>query len=182
MALYSPFKIMVLCALSQAQLAPVEHDDPRWRTGFPGAVRQGQVHLRITTGTSTYDDGTLDVEVGNMADYASVTKGVFWARGDVVIDAQYPNFSGVRVRSPTNNAWIGAIEYSIDRGVNYVSLSCTDCTEGSSTARIAVDGNSDAAGLASTTCLGGATCALLPTCALFPWICARSPAFGYSYE
>ena len=118
--------------------------------------------LRITTGTSTYDDGTLDVEVDDGSGYALVKTGVFWVKGETVLDASYPKLSGVRVRSPTNNAWVGAIEYSIDGGVNYVPLLCTDCTEGSSTARIAVDGDSSAAGLVPTTCLGGATCALLP--------------------
>ena len=118
-----------------------------------------QVHLRITTGTFDANDGTLDVEVDDGSGYASVTKGVFWGRGDVVLDASYPTLSGVRVRSPTNNGWIGAIEYSSDGGVTYVSFLCTDCTAGSDTARIAVDGNSTPRrGVA--TCLGGATCTL----------------------
>ena len=120
-------------------------------------------HLRITTGTSTYDDGTLDVEVDDGSGYAPVTTaGVNWALGDVVLDASYPTLLGVSVRNPTNNAWVGAIEYSSDGGVNYAPFVCTDCTEGSSTARIAVDGDSSGAYRAPTTCLGRATCALSP--------------------
>ena len=69
--------------------------------------------------------------------------------------------SGVRVRGPTRDGWVGAIEYSSDGGVTYAAFVCTDCTKGSSTAHIAVDGDSMNAA-PPTTCFGGATCALSP--------------------
>merc|ERR1711957_541714 len=114
-----------------------------------------RTHLRITTTTNA---GTLDVEMDDGSGYASVTTGVHWAKGSTVLDASYHTLSGVRVRNPTNDGWVGAIEYSSDGGVTYSPFVCTDCTEGSSTALIAVDGDSD--GDIPTTCFGGATCTL----------------------
>ena len=114
--------------------------------------------MRITT---TVGDGTLDVEVDDGSGYASVTTGVSWAKGSTVLDAWYHTLSGVRVRNPTTDGWVGAIEYSSDGGVTYAPFVCTDCTKGSSTALIAVDGDSSSAGH-PTTCLGGATCTLAP--------------------
>ena len=131
------------------------------RAGFKICAPRTRYRLRITTGTSTFDDGTLDVEVDDGSGYASViTDGVNWAREEVVLDASYHTLLGVRVRNPATNGWIGAIEYSLDDGVTYTPFVCTDCTKGYSTARIAVDGDSDFSG--PTTCLDGATCTLAP--------------------
>ena len=120
-----------------------------------------RVHLRITTGTSAAADGTLDVQVDDGSGYAWVTTGQNWAKGSTVLDALYHTLSGVRVRGPTRDGWVGAIEYSSDGGVTYAPFVCTDCTKGSSTAHIAVDGDSMNAA-PPTTCFGGATCALSP--------------------
>ena len=116
-------------------------------------------HLRITTGTSISAGGTLDVEVDDGSGYAWVTTGQAWALGSTVLDASYHTLSGVRVRNPTGDGWVGAIEYSSDGGVTYAPFVCTDCTKGSSTANIAVDGDSDGPN-APTTCQDGTTCAL----------------------
>ena len=90
--------------------------------------------------------------------YRLVTSKV-WAKGSTMLYGPYHTLSGVRVHSPSTNAWVGAIEYSSDGGVTYLPFVCTDCTKGSSTARISVDGNSDVN--APTTCFGGAKCILL---------------------
>ena len=110
----------------------------------------------------TVNGGTLDVEVDDGSGYAWITTGQTWVQGSTVLDASYHTLSGVRVRNPTSNAWVGAIEYSSDGGVSYAPFVCMDCTTGSSTARIAVDGDSNAGKYAPTTCFGGATCALSP--------------------
>jgi len=117
-----------------------------------------RTHLRITT---TVDEGSLDVEVDDGSGYAWVTTGVFWRKGSTVLDASYHQLSGVRVRSPSGNGWVGAIEYSSDGGATYAPFVCTDCTKGSSTARITVDGDSNALD-SPTTCFGAAqsTCTL----------------------
>eukprot|EP00964_Phaeocystis_antarctica_P099526 scaffold65379_cov71-Phaeocystis_antarctica.AAC.1 len=117
-----------------------------------------RTHLRITTGTSASDVGTLDVEVDDGSGYAWVSTGQAWALGSTVLDASYQTLSGVRVRNPTSDGWVGVIEYSSNGGISFAPFVCTDCTKGYSTAIIAVDGNSD--GVATTTCLNGATCAL----------------------
>ena len=96
------------------------------------------------------------MEVDDGSGYASVTTGQSWAKGSTVLDTSYHTLSGVMVRNPTTDAWVGAIEYSSDGGVTYLPFVCTDCTKGSSTARISVDGNSDSIG-SPTTCFESST-------------------------
>jgi len=124
-------------------------------------VVQFLVRLRITTGSfQNWNAGTLDVGVDDGSGYAWVTTGQIWAVGSTVLDASYEMLSGVKVRNPTNDGWEGAIEYSSDGGVSYVPFVCTDCTKGSSTARIFVDGNFNPGGFETSACANGATCSL----------------------
>jgi len=93
-------------------------------------------------------------------DYASVTTGQKWETGSTVLIAAYSTLLGVKVRNPTTDGWIGSVEYSSDGGDSYVPFLCTDCTVGSSTASILVDGDS-APTTQVTTCLDGNSCILV---------------------
>jgi hypothetical protein len=82
-------------------------------------------------------------------------------KGDVVLEQCYSNdIASVQVKNPTNNAWVGAIEYSSDGGDTYQPMSCTGCKLCERTNQIVVDGNSDSGGLAKAKCLGGVACSV----------------------
>ena len=88
---------------------------------------------------------------------AWVKTGQTYNVGSTVLHESYHTLLGVKV-FPTGDGWAGAIEYSSDGGINWAPFVCTNCTKGSSTARIAVDGDSDVD--APTTCIDGAYCTL----------------------
>ena len=119
--------------------------------------------LRIETGTADYSDGTLDVSVDQGAGYAVVISGETYAKGSTVVDACYATFLGVQVTNPSADGWIGTIELSTaPLTIEYLPLSCTDCTVTGSTAEIVVDGDGNGAGSGDSECLNGATCTLVP--------------------
>ena len=96
--------------------------------------------------------------VDNGSGYAWVRRDQFYEKGSTVLYRSYRTLLRVKVRNPTNKGWIGAIEFSSNGGATYEPFVCKGCTKGSSTARIAVDGDSDVD--APTTCIDGAYCTL----------------------
>ena len=146
--------------------------------------------LRITTGTGNTNDGTLDVAVDQGAGYEWEQWGRWWSKGSPVLSRHYETLVGVRVQNPTNDAWVGAVEYSSDGGRSYAPLVCTSCVGNSRnprTSTIVVDGNGDglnaldeSAG-SPAACLYGAVCNLLlapPTC---PDACSKKVSNGHCH-
>ncbi len=114
--------------------------------------------VRIVTGTGSSNDGTLNVYFDQGSGYQEATAGKTWSKGSTVLDECYAGLLGIRVTNPTNNAWTGKVEVATDG--SYGALSCVDCTAGSSTAAIVVDGKADSGNQASTRCWNGKTCTL----------------------
>ena len=104
--------------------------------------------LRITTGSSFANDGNLDVAVDQGDGYVPVVGAAAgtpespfrWNLGSTVLLANYSSLVGVRVRCPTTNGWVGAVEYSSDGGLSFAPLVCTSCHGGSHTGTIVVVG------------------------------------------
>jgi hypothetical protein len=120
---------------------------------------QAQYCLRIQTGNGKHNDGTVNILVDSGSGLNSEASGQFYNHNDVVLEKCYSNdIESVQVKNPTNNAWIGSIEYSSDGNVTYRAMSCTGCTLCMKTHQIVVDGNSDSGGLAEAQCLGGVEC------------------------
>ena len=132
--------------------------------------------LRISTGTGSNNEGTLDVAVDQGLGYEWVTRGKWWDKGSPVLYHNYTALVGVRVQNLKTDGWVGAVEYSSDGGRSYAPLVCTSCIGNSRTSTIVVDGNGDGLaafaldGSAANTraaCLFGAVCNLvlaLPSC------------------
>ncbi len=127
-----------------------------WDAGATGPIAPSCV--RIVTGTGSSNDGTLNVYVDQGSGYQEATAGKTWSKGSTVLDECYAGLLGIRVTNPTNNAWTGKVEVATDG--SYGALSCVDCTAGSSTAAIVVDGKADSGNQASTRCWNGKTCTL----------------------
>lgn len=115
--------------------------------------------LKITTDTKRYSNGYLIVYVDSGYGYEKVADSSF-TFGEVVVDKCYAAMVGVRVtQGQDTGAWIGNIELSNDGGKSYNYMKCTDgCTCGPDgcypVMPVAVDGNSDAVGVADVFCLG----------------------------
>ncbi len=115
--------------------------------------------LKITTDTKRYSNGYLIVYVDSGYGYEKVADSSF-TFGEVVVDKCYAAMVGVRVtQGQDTGAWIGNIELSNDGGKSYNYMKCTDgCTCGPHgcypVMPVAVDGNSDAVGVADVFCLG----------------------------
>ena len=119
--------------------------------------------LRITTGTSTFDSGFLDVSVdqGDGNGYVNVTNpGINYPAGLPVLEECYPELVAVEVSNQQTNAWGGKIEASIDGGATYIPMKCLDCSGTVDiTEYIVVDG--DGNGFGDTKCLDGQACKLV---------------------
>ena len=132
--------------------------------------------LRITTGATSYFDGTLDVGLDDGSGFAWVRQtGTTWAKGSTVLDKSYATLLELKVRNPTIDGWVGAIEYSYDGGQSYTPFVCVDCTGGTNAAEIFVDGDDDG-GAHLSRCVNGRTCSLRT------WVHVRitTGASGYS--
>ncbi len=86
--------------------------------------------LRVTTGGTKYDDGYLDVFIntGDGNGYVKVTEsGIKYDQNSVVVEKCYSGgLLGVQVMNSETNAWAGRIETSVDGGVHYTPMVCTD--------------------------------------------------------
>ena len=104
----------------------------------------GQVCLRIVTGTVWMLPGDLEVQVdqGTGGGSLVVATGEF-APGSTVLDACYPDVVGVTTRGLSNDGWVGSVFFSTDGGATYHPGHCSDCTVGSDTSSLVVDGNLD---------------------------------------
>ena len=111
--------------------------------------------ILITTGTGTYDGGYLDVYVNTGSGYEMVTiPGISYDKGQLVLDECYANLINVQVTNSQTNAWGGSIESSTDGNkVTYSPMECLDCTTGTTTEYIVVDGDDNGTG--DTKCLNG---------------------------
>ena len=124
--------------------------------------------IRITTGPGRFDNGYLDVLVNNGTDYVQVTTpGINYPGGEVgdVLDECYSGFVGVQVSNSQTNAWAGGVEFSVDGKASYSPMQCVDCTTGTSTEYIVVDGDDNGNG--DTECLNSNVCTLKTV--IVPW-------------
>jgi len=117
--------------------------------------------IRITTGTSSYNDGYLSVYINNGSGYTQVSSG-YHSKGDTVLDTCYDGLVTVQIEGIDNNAWIGSIESSISNN-EYYPMICADCAGRSdNTQNIVVDsdsGNNNYPNAAK--CLNGNRCTLI---------------------
>ena len=133
--------------------------------------------VRIVTSSGDAADGSLDVAVDEGSGYSWVTTGRAWAKGENVYAQCYAALTGVQLRNPSRNGWIGTVEYSRDGGVTYDSFLCAfgctanpppcnkgDCFPGD----MVVDGDRDGIDYGQTSCLDGATCTFSLPLALTP--------------
>ena len=89
--------------------------------------------------------------------------GTFYEYGDEVelSVSCFDKIEGIRVHGPSDNAWGGTFEYSLDGGTNWNEFACEDC-KGSNGINmpIAVSGDSTGNGQ-ETYCIDGDTCTLV---------------------
>ena len=124
--------------------------------------------IRITTGPGKFDNGYLDVFVNNGTEYVQVTTpGINYPGGEVgdVLDECYSGFVGVQVSNSQTNAWAGGVEFSVDGKASYSPMQCVDCTTGTSTEYIVVDGDDNGKGV--TKCLNSNVCTMKTV--IVPW-------------
>ena len=117
--------------------------------------------IRITTGTSSYNDGYLSVYINNGSGYTQVSSG-YHSKGDMVLDTCYDGLVTVQIEGIDNNAWIGSIESSISNN-EYYPMICADCAGRSdNTQNIVVDGDGGNGNYPnSAKCLNGDRCTLI---------------------
>ena len=130
--------------------------------------------IRITTGPGAYNDGYLNVyidsndnnNIGGSSQYIDVASG-YHSVGSVILEDCYSGHNiNIQVQNIESNAWSGSIESSVDNGVTYSPMICTQgCTTSSSfngeefyTSDIVVDGNSNGRG--DVKCMNGQLCTL----------------------
>ena len=89
-----------------------------------------------------------------------VVANAAYTRGSTVLDACYPTALDIVVRAPTTDAWTGSISLSTDAGASYRPGICSNCTVGSDTSQVVVDGNGDGWDHAATRCLDGRLCGI----------------------
>ena len=112
-----------------------------------------EVCVRITTGTSGNNDGTLMVKI----DTTVVATGHF-TKGAVVTDKCFNDLQGITLSNPSDDAWTGAISITMDG--KSTPIRCQGCTGQSLSNAIVVDGNADGAEQSSTQCLNGKICTI----------------------
>ena len=104
----------------------------------------------------------------NYPDCNDVGVGVNYPGGEVgdVLDECYSGFVGVQVSNSQTNAWAGGVEFSVDGKASYSPMQCVDCTTGTSTEYIVVDGDDNGKGV--TKCLNSNVCTM-KTEEIVPW-------------
>ena len=94
-------------------------------------------------------------------DGVEVRNGYF-KKTSVVLDECYPDAPVVEIRNPTNDGWVGTIEYSRDGGLTYAPYRCPSCNGRTADGAIFyVDGDSNMAHTwGGNQCLRGVRCQL----------------------
>ncbi len=88
----------------------------------------------------------------------------YYSKNSVVLEECYPELVGLKVRNTNTDGWAGSIETSVDGGITYAPMVCTDkcAPTGGATSLIAVDG--DASSWSNSAikvrCLNGKYCTL----------------------
>lgn len=121
--------------------------------------------VRITTGNTKWDDGPLTVWVNSPTQEATSGGSSKYSKGQVVLNRCYLRpVDYLYVQNPTNNGWVGTIEYSTNGGSTYYPMNCIGCTGSTPkfTSNIVVDGNSDGASEAPVDCLSYEKCKVVP--------------------
>ena len=116
--------------------------------------------LRVTTGTSKYSGGYLQVIVNGVN--ASGNEK-YYGKGEVVVDRCSQSFDKIQIRNPSADAWSGYIVASRGGSDSYQPfLRCVNCVRGNAGAAdaILVDGNDDSIEYGKTACINGTTCDL----------------------
>jgi len=162
-------------SLVQSQL-PSQSGTP---TDYPSMVQSqlptnspaGSICLLVTTGSGTYSDGTVDIFINeeNRSGYVNAnTPGKYYSHGDVVVDLCFDDIPGVQIRNQGTDGWAGSIELSLDGGVSYFPMVCTDCSGTTDFSPINADGDPESANMMATTlCVDGSTCTLAPAKSLW---------------
>merc|ERR1719356_281216 len=117
--------------------------------------------LRVVTGGSSDNDGTLTVSADVGGGLIEVASGLFRKEQEVVSQCYSSPVVVVEVKNPTTDAWTGSVEYSSNSGGTFNAMQCSNgCHSAGSTASIVVDGNSDGVNQASVSCINGEACQL----------------------
>jgi hypothetical protein len=105
----------------------------------------GQFCLKVRTGNTRYDDGYIKIWVDHGAGHqAAATSDDKYGFDSIVLDECYFTFVSLQVQNTNNDAWGGAISFSIDGGATYLSMECVTGCKGSSpvsTEDFTVDGD-----------------------------------------
>merc|ERR550539_2216558 len=120
--------------------------------------------LRVVTGGSSNNDGTLTVSADVGGGLFEVASGSFSKEQGVVSQCYSRPVVLVEVKNPTRDAWTGSVEYSSNAGGTFNAMQCSKgCQSPGSTARIVVDGDNDGTDQASVSCINGGACQVTPT-------------------
>ena len=117
--------------------------------------------LRVTTGTSKYSVGNLQVIVNGVNVTGQDVK--YYGKGEVVVDKCFQSLDKIQIRNPTTDAWAGSILALTGDSDSYKPFSrCVNCVKGDASAAdaIVVDGDDDSVEYGKTSCINGATCDL----------------------
>ncbi len=127
-------------------------------------INQSQKYcLRAKTATEKEANGAIQISVKKTIDggYAQVGQegDYIYNKGQVVVDACYDSVWGVKVRGPSQNAWIGNIEFSTDDGNTWIPLYLENSSVNGATNPVCLSKQSECGGF-DVRCDGGRTCNL----------------------
>ena len=111
--------------------------------------------LKIVTGNESYDSGTMEVSVNNVAQIQTKMFRV----GEKVIYACFRQLESISIRNPTKDAWKGDI--TVTKGGKTKTLTCIKCGGTLFKRELAVLGDEADTKQSSTWCINGTLCTLI---------------------